>query len=155
MALGAAESGKIVAQSADELLRIWRLARASARRDVFPGLLDGALRDFLSRAGRLLASGGEPEAAWGGAVGTVRTTPGRDAKELTEEWAILMEVLTAACESFEAEPAVGEWLARAIAAGEKGTAAIATGGAEAKPPPGILVLHAVGETRPPRRIGRG
>jgi len=111
MALGAAQCGRAIEQSAEELLRIWRLARASARQEVFPGLLDGVMGAFFARCGRLLADAGKPEEVWPGLVGQVRWAPRLGAQDLTVEWAIAMEVLAAACESFGAENAAAEWLA--------------------------------------------
>jgi hypothetical protein len=154
MALGIVESGKAIEQASEELLRIWRLARASARREVFPGLLDGVLGDFFLRSGRLLATGGGPEDVWKGLHGIVRWAPALGAAELTNEWAIAMEVLAAACESFDADPATAEWLARAVAEAERGTSALLGAGDRAAPSPGILTLFAFGDLHPPRRVVR-
>lgn len=148
MALGAVPSGRAIEQSAEEILRIWRLARASARREVFPGLLDGIMGAFFARCGGLLAEGGEPESVWPGLVGIVRWSPQLGARELTGEWAIAMEVLTAACESFQADPKVGEWLARAVAAAEKGTSLLAQGRTKSYRPDGIVVLLVYGDLGP-------
>ena len=145
MALGPVPSGRAIEQSAEELLRIWRLARAAARREIFPGLLDGVMGAFFARCGQLLAGGGEAEEVWPGLVGIVRWSPHHGARELTGEWAIAMEVLSAACESFEADPKVAEWLARAVAAAEKGTASIGEGG-DADADRASVPLHL-----PPRR----
>jgi hypothetical protein len=151
MALGAAPSGRAIEQSAEELLRIWRLARAAARREIFPGLLDGVMGAFFARCGQLLTEGSGPEEVWPGLVGIVRWPPDHGARELTGEWAIAMEVLTAACESFGADPKVAEWLARAVAAAEKGTAAIRQRRGKPPRPEGILLLSVHGELGPPRR----
>ena len=151
MALGAAPSGRAIEQSAEEILRIWRLARASARREVFPGLLDGLMGAFFARCGRLLAESGEPESVWSGLVGIVRWSPQLGASELTGEWAIAMEVLGAACESFQAEPEVGEWLARAVAAAEKGTALLEEQRKKPHRPDGIVILYAYGDLGPQTR----
>lgn len=150
MALGPVPSGRAIEQSAEELLRIWRLARAAARRDVFPGLLDGVMGAFFARCGRLLAKGGEPDDVWQRLVGIVRWSPHHGARELTGEWAIAMEVLSAACESFEADPKVAEWLARAVAAAEKGTAAIAERRGNPARPDGVVLLFTYGEAAPHR-----
>ncbi len=146
------ESGEILEQSADSLLRIWRLARVTAHRDVFPGLLDGVMGDFFARLGRLLSKGTEPEEVWRGVAGLVRWTPQNAAARITGEWAVAMEVLTAACESFNAVPDVGGWLARAVAEAEKGTASLRE--AAAKAPDGVVTILVFGETHAPRR-GRG
>jgi hypothetical protein len=154
MAIGIVESGKAIEQSSEELLRIWRLARASARREVFPGLLDGVLGDFFARSGRLLADGGSPEEVWKGLRGIIRWAPALGAAELTNEWAIAMEVLAAACESFDSDPATAEWLARAVAEAERGTSALLDAQDRAALPPGILTLLTLGDLHPPRRVVR-
>lgn len=148
MALGAAPSGRAIEQSADEILRIWRLARASARREIFPGLLDGVMGAFFARCGHLLAEGGEPETVWPGLSGIVRWSPRLGARELTGEWAVAMEVLGAACESFQADPHVGEWLARAVADAEKGTAQLGERPGNPPRPPAVVILYAYGELGP-------
>ncbi len=150
MALDAAHGGKVIEQQAEELLRIWRLARATARPHVFPGLLDGVMGGFFARAGRLLAAGASPEEAWNGLSGLVRLAPTLGARELTGEWAVAMEVLSAACESFDAAPQVGEWLARAVAEAEKGTSAMVADLSGSKPE-GIVVVTVHGEMQAPHR----
>jgi hypothetical protein len=155
MALGASQSGRAVEQSAEELLRVWRLARASARPEVFPGLLDGVMGAFFARCGRLLADGGKPEDVWPGLVGLVRWAPRVGAKELTTEWAIAMEVLTAACESFGSEAAAGGWLARALALAEKGTSTLRDERPDPPRPDGVVVVMVLGEMQAPRRLSRG
>lgn len=151
MALGGVPSGRAIEQSAEELLRIWRLARATARREIFPGLLDGVMGAFFARCGQLLAEGRAPEQVWPGLVGIVRWPPDQGAGELTGEWAIAMEVLTAACESFGADAKVAGWLAGAVGAAEKGTAAIREPGARSPRPEGIVVLAVHGVLGPQRR----
>ncbi|HET6922012.1 MAG TPA: hypothetical protein VFI16_02575 [Anaeromyxobacteraceae bacterium] len=155
MALGPVPSGRAIEQSAEELLRIWRLARAEARREIFPGLLDGVMGAFFARCGRLLAESGAPDDVWSGLVGIVRWSPAHGARDLTGEWAIAMEVLSAACESFEANPKVAEWLARAVAAAEKGTAAIRERSKKPVQPDGILLLVVYGDLALQRRGARG
>ena len=151
MALGAAQSGRVIEQSAEELLRIWRLARASNRREVFPGLLDGVMGAFFARCGRLLAEGDPPEQVWPGLVGVVRWAPRLGKGELTGEWAVAMEVLTAACESFGTEPAVAEWLARALALAEKGTASLYDERPDPPSPDGVVLIEVPGDMHVPRR----
>jgi len=151
MALGSAQSGRSVEQAAEELLRIWRLARASARREVFPGLLDGVMGAFFARCGRLLAEGEPPERVWPGIVGVVRWAPQLGKEELTGEWAVAMEVLTAACESFGTEPAAAEWLARALALAEKGTASLRDERPDPPPPDGVVLIEVRGNMHVPRR----
>jgi hypothetical protein len=143
--------GRALRRAAPELTRVWRLARAQAQRPVFPGLLDGLVPSFLGEAGRLLVEGGDPGAAWGSTAGTLRLASADGGEELTVEWALLMEVLGAACESFQAEPAVGEWLAKAIAEAERGTAAVASGVEGAPLPPGVLAFRTLRATPPPER----
>lgn len=155
MALGPVPSGRAIEQSAEELLRIWRLARAEARREIFPGLLDGVMGAFFARCGRLLTESGKPDDVWSGLVGIVRWSPAHGARDLTGEWAIAMEVLSAACESFEANPKVAEWLARAVAAAEKGTAAIRERSKKPVRPDGILLLVVYGDLALQRRGARG
>lgn len=150
---GPRAAGRILAQSADELTRIWRLARASSRRQVFPGLLDGAMTSFLREAGRILADGGAPEEVWPAVSGTLRLSDALGAAELTAEWAVAMEVLAAVCESFASDPAVASWLARAVAEAEKDTTALAAG-QPARRPAGLLVVRALGPMPPPKRVLR-
>ena len=134
--LGPAKVGHFLRQQSEELTRIWRLARATARPTVFPGLLDGVVQPFFERAGELLPAGAAPEDIWQGLVGVVRRAPAIGPGELTQEWAVLVEVLAAACESVNAEPAVAEWLTGAAAAGEAGTTKLVEGRGAA--PPGVV-----------------
>lgn len=135
---GRAALGRALLRAAPDLARVWRLARRQSRPRVFPGLLDGVVRGFLEAAGRALAGGDAPEQAWAATAGMVRLGPAGAEDELTAEWALLMEVLAAACESYRADPEVGEWLARAVAAGERATATLSAG---AKAPPAVLVVR--------------
>jgi len=139
--------GKLLVDQAEELTRLWRLARASARPLVFPGLLDGVMRAFFERAGRLLSQGAPPEEVWSGLAGAVRWRPGTPADEHTQEWAVAMEVLSAACEAVNAELEAAGWLARAVSAAERGTAALL--GRESRPA-GILPVLLL-STSPERR----
>ncbi len=150
MAVTLSDSGRILEQSAETLLRIWRLARAASRRQVFPGLLDGIMGEFLATSGRILSAGGAPEDVWRQVTGLVRWAPENADREITHEWAIAMEVLTAACESFDAEAAVGGWLARAVAEAERGTTALRDPTHEA--PQGVVTILLFGDLRPPKRM---
>ena len=143
--------GRALRRAAPELTRVWRLARAQAQRPVFPGLLDGVVPSFLAEAGRLLVDGGAPEGAWAGTTGTLRLGPADDAEELTIEWALLMEVLGAACETFQAEPAAAEWLAKAVATGQRGTAAVTVPEGGTPLPVGVLAVRTLRSVLPPRR----
>jgi hypothetical protein len=152
MAFGRAQSGRAIEQSADELVRIWRLARAASRREVFPGLLDGLMGSLFARAGRLLAEGGAPEEVWPGLEGVVRWPMPQGAPELTSEWALASQVLTAACKSFGAEPETARWLARALAEAERGTSVLRDPRPSPPRPEGVVVLLVPGESRLPRRV---
>jgi hypothetical protein len=134
--LGPAKVGHFLRQQSEELTRIWRLARTTARPTVFPGLLDGVVQPFFERAGELLLAGAPPEDVWQELSGVIRWAPAIGPGELTQEWAVLVEVLAAACESVNAEPTVAEWLARAAAAAEAGTTKLV--GNRGAPPPGIV-----------------
>ncbi|HVP68762.1 MAG TPA: hypothetical protein VMT17_16025 [Anaeromyxobacteraceae bacterium] len=151
MGAGPESAGRVLEQSADELRRIWRLARAASRNGVFPGLLDGVVRSFFANAGRIMAGGGQPAEAWKAASGPLRASGRLGVAELTAEWAVAMEVLAAVCESFGADPGVAEWLARAVAEAERATSALASAG---ELPAGMLVVHVLGDMPPPRRVLR-
>jgi hypothetical protein len=133
--LGPGKVGLFLRQQAEELTRIWRMARASERPEVFPGLLDDLIGRFFDEAADLLARDAAPEDLWLGLRGLVRWPPPLAPSELTQEWAILMEVISAACESVNADPSVSSWLTRAVAACEVGTSAL---GGRAKGPAGIV-----------------
>jgi hypothetical protein len=146
MAADKVQSGRAIEQGAPELLRIWRLARAAAKRELGAGLLDNVMGDFLTRAGKLLGDDKTPEEVWQGVVGILKVSPQKGPDALTEEWAIAMEVLTAACEALEAEAEVGDWLAKAVAAAEKGTLAALEKKESA--PDGLMVLHSYTQVMP-------
>jgi hypothetical protein len=150
---GPKPSGRLLEQSAEELTRIWRLARSASRREVFPGLLDGTMPGFVREAGRALAAGGAPDTVWPSVSGVLRLSPSLGGEEITAEWAVAMEVLAAVCESFGAEPSVGEWLARAVGEAERATAAIASGDT-ARRPPGVVLVRLHGPMPPPKRLLR-
>jgi hypothetical protein len=114
----ASQSGLAIQQGAGELLRIWRLARATAKRELGAGLLDDVMGIFFQRAGKLLAENGKPENVWEGLAGVMRVSAAKGPQALTEEWAIAMEVLAAACEALQAEATVADWLARAVGSAE-------------------------------------
>jgi hypothetical protein len=149
MSLEPDKVGMFFRGQAEELTRIWRLARAAARPDVFPGLVDALVHPFFERAGDLLASGGAPEEVWHGLVGLVRWPPALSPGELTHEWAVMVEVVGAGCESVNAAPAATEWLTRAVNIAERGSVAIAGGHGLA--PEGIVttvVFSSVSPRRP-------
>ncbi len=124
MSLSPDKVGLFLRSQAEELERIWRDARAASRPDVFPGLIDGLVAPFFLRAGELLGSGAAPEEVWQGLVGIVRWAPALEPDELKEEWALLVEVLVAACESVNASRDAADWLARAASSAAAGTAAL-------------------------------
>jgi len=146
--LGAAKVGPFLRQQTEELTRIWRLARASARPEVFPGLIDDLVPNFFDRAGELLATGAAPEEVWRGLAGLVRWATALAPGELTQEWAVLVEVLSATCESVNAEPAIAAWLTRAAAACEAGSVALSGGQGER---PERIVIALVFSTLAPRQ----
>ena len=147
--LGAGKVGLFLRQQSDELTRIWRLARASERPDVFPGLLDDVVARFFARAADLLAENTPSDELWRGLCGVVRWPPPLAPGELTEEWGILLEVLSAACESVNADPSVASWLTRAVAACEVGTTALA--GGRGKAPAGIVTALVFSPIEPRHR----
>jgi hypothetical protein len=147
--LCASKVGLFLQQQSDELTRIWRMARASERAGVFPGLLDDLVVRFFPRAAELLGRSAAPEELWQGLCGVVRWPPPLAPNELTEEWAILLEVLSAACESVNADPSVSSWLSRAVAACEVGTAAL--GGGRGKSPDGIVTALVFSPIEPPHK----
>lgn len=151
--LGPDKVGEFLRQQAGELQRIWRMARASFRPEVFPGLLDDVIARFFERAGELLAQGGPPEEVWTGLSGVVRWPPSGAPAELTREWTLLGDVLSATGESVNASPQVKEWLTRAVTAAEAGTAAL-RGGHGARPP-GIVPMLMFSASRPKLRPAEG
>jgi hypothetical protein len=149
VSLEAERVGLFFCSQAEELTRIWRLARAATRPDVFPGLVDALVRPFFERSGELLARGGTPEDVWQGLVGLVRWPPALSPGELTHEWAVMVEVVGAGCESVNAAPAAAEWLTRAVAVAERGTVALAAG--QGLAPEGVVttvVFSSVSPRRP-------
>ncbi len=140
--------GHFLAQQAEELTRIWRLARAEARPEVFPGLLDDVVVRFFSLAGDLLARTAEPEDAWPRLAGLVRWPPPLAPGELAEEWAVLLDVLSATCESVNAPGDVASWLERAVKACASGTAALDGGRDSACP--GLVIALVFSPLEPPQ-----
>jgi hypothetical protein len=151
--LGPGKVALFLRQQSEELTRIWRLARASERPDVFPGLLDDVIARFFEEAAQPLANGAAPEDLWRGLSGLVRWPPPLAPGELSEEWAILMEVLSAACESVNADPSVFSWLTRAVAACEAGTSAL--GGGRGKGPARIVTAVVFSPLEPRHRHEEG
>jgi hypothetical protein len=143
--------GAFLRHQAEELTRIWRLARHQGRKDVFPGCLDGVMGNFFSRLGALLESGAPPESAWLTLEGTMRWPPGIAPAELTGEWDGAREVLEAACESVNAAPEVMQWLVAAIDAAKAGTEQLDAGRSPGCPE-NVVTLLVLGSYAPsPRR----
>jgi hypothetical protein len=122
--LGPEKVGFFVRQHRDELTRIWRMARAEARPEVFPGLLDDVVGSFFETCAALLSRGAAPEEVWAGVAGLVRWQPELAPRELDAEWEVAADVLAAACESVNGERTVSAWLERAASACQAGTAAL-------------------------------
>jgi hypothetical protein len=146
---GPQQVGAFVRHQAEELTRLWRLARADERPAVFPGLLDGTVPSFLAEAGALLERGGEPGEAILRAAGALRWPPAIAPAELSAEWAVLRDVLLTSCESVDCEPAASAWLARAIEAADAATAAV--DGGRGPTPPAITVVLVLASAPPPLR----
>ncbi len=139
--LGPGQVGAFLRQQAEELTRIWRVARAGERPQVSFGLIDALVLPFFDGAGELLASGAPPEAVWAGLTGLVRWPPRLAPGELALEWALVLEVLAAACESVNAAPAVLAWLTRAGEACREGVAGLRDDGpAEGAPGVGVVAV---------------
>lgn len=151
MTLEARRAGDAIARSAGNLARIWRAARVQARTLRFPGLLDGIVEDFLSRAGEGLAAARDPALVWPRTKGLVRLDPcdlAASRAEIDAEWDLASEVLDSACEALDAGEAAAEWLARAIVIARAGSRTLDEGGG----PEGIAVAWLLSATRPAARI---
>jgi hypothetical protein len=138
--------GRFLQQQAEELARVWRVARVGSRPDVFPGLIDGVVERVFSRAGRLLRDGAPPGELWPGLIGLIRWPVEGASSELAQEWALVAEVAAAACESLGASPPVAAWLEEAIGACQAGMRELERG---TEAPPGIVtaVLFSSHSTR--------
>ena len=148
--LGADKMGVFLRQHREDLTRIWRLARADARPDVFPGLLDDVIGAFFESCGDLLEAEGPPEQVWTRLSGLVRWPPSLAPGELNEEWSVLGDVLSAACESVNAKETVKEFLSRGIEACRAGTASL--GGAGRRHAPAAIVTALIYSPTAPRRV---
>jgi hypothetical protein len=147
--LDAARAATFLRQQAPELTRIWRLARTAARPDVFPGLLDGVVEPFFGACAELLRQGGAPQEVWTALEGLVRWPPSRSPAEQTLEWAVVRDVVAAACEAVNAAPAVAEWLARAVEEADGGTALLGRPGSG---PAGVVTAVVYSSVAPRRRV---
>jgi hypothetical protein len=137
---GTKQVGAFVRYQAEELTRIWRLARAEERKDVFPGLLDGLLESFFNEAGSLLEQGGAPEDVIRRTAGALRWPPALAPAEISEEWRIVADVLQTAADSVTTERGADEWLAAAVAAAEAGTTALDGGRGPALPRVAVVLV---------------
>lgn len=142
------KAGAFLVQQTDELTRIWRVARAMARPSVFPGLTDDLVAGFFPLAGEMLSRGAAPEEVWQQLGGVVRWSPAIAPQEIHHEWEIVGEILTAVCESVNADPSVAEWLFRAIDTCAAGSTTLVPAGSNG--PPGILTAF-VFSTLAPRQ----
>ncbi len=136
-------------QHRDELARIWRTARASARPEIFPGLLDDVVPSFFDASGELLPAGHAPEGVWDALQGLVRWPPTLAAAEVKTEWTLLAEVIAAACESVHCDRSAADWLRRAAEACREGMDAAVHG--RTRTPRGI-VIAVVYSPFVPRRV---
>jgi hypothetical protein len=144
--LDARQTGEAIAAASDDLTRIWRAARLEARPDVFPGALDGVVADFVANVGEALLLGREPRDVWARTEGVLRVDPaeGLTNEELATEWRLVGEVLGAACEALDADPASADLVARTVEEGRRGTASLRAGG-EAH---GVVVVRLLSGFRP-------
>jgi len=132
-------AGDAVAASSEDLARVWRAGRASARPAAFPGLLDGVIVSFLMQAGDALANGRDPALVWPATEGVIRLDvrdPELTATEVEAEWDLVEEVLVAALRALEAGEDTVQWAARAVVLARSGTRTIRHGG-----PPGVLAVR--------------
>lgn len=151
MTLAPRATGDALRSASGEVVRLWRVARASARLGVFPGLADGLVASLVERAGdALVEDGGDPAAVVAGAAGAVRVDPrSRDgsAGELDAELAILGTVLETVCAAISAASRARAFLADVVAAARRAAPGMAAG----RPPAGVLVVLALSGTAPARR----
>lgn len=130
-------TGEVLRASAGQLTRVWRATRLEARPEVFPGVIDGVIEEFLARAGEALLAGHAPEEAWASARGVIRLLPGERAlEELAAEWRLAGEVLASACAALDAEPAAADRVAEAVEAARRAANTLRDGR-----PHGILLIY--------------
>jgi hypothetical protein len=123
-------TGEAIAAASGDLARIWRAARLEARPDVFPGALDGLVEDFVANVGQALVLGRTPREAWDRTEGVVRIDRAAEARaegELTAEWRLLGEVLAAACDTLDTDPAAADQVAQTVEEGRRGTEGLREG----------------------------
>ena len=141
MTLDARRAGDAIAVSSQDLARVWRAGRASARPAAFPGLLDGVIDSFLLQAGDALANERDPALVWPATDGVVRLDvrdPERTAAELDAEWDLVEEVLHAALRALDAGEDAVQWAARAVVLARAATRALRSGGRSGVVP---VLLH--------------
>ena len=131
MSLDARRAGDAIAASSEDLARVWRAGRASARPAAFPGLLDGVVDSYLLQAGDALANGRDPALVWPATEGVVRLDAHDSvltSAELDAEWDLVEEVLLAALGALEAGEDSVEWARRAVVLARTSTRALRAGG---------------------------
>lgn len=138
MSLGPKEMAEVLSVQADEMLRIWRLARHSIQPDMLPGLADGALASFFEALGPLLERSARPDEVAASLAGALRLPPQGADGVVREEWEVARQVLRAACESLGASKAVEAWLDDAAQAARD--ASLRTARAEAGAPERMVRL---------------
>jgi hypothetical protein len=146
--LDARRAGDALSASAVDLARVWRAARAAARPEAFPGLLDGVVETFLAAAGLALAGGRDPALVWPATAGIVRLPADerRTRAELDAEWDLLEDVLAAALRALDADDGALEWMRRAVVLARAGARGLGTPGG----PPGVLAVRLL--SRPPATV---
>lgn len=138
MRLDARRTGEAIAAASGELARIWRSARASGGA-AQPSPLGGVVERFLGALGEGLAHGRPPQAPWADTQGVVRlpARPGPGGEEaLAREWKLLGEVLSAACQTLDADAAATDGVARAVDAAARASETLREG----ERPAGVFVL---------------
>jgi len=148
-------AGDAISASSEDLARVWRAGRASARPAAFPGLLDGVVDDYLLQAGDALANGRDPALVWPATEGVVRLDirdPVRTVEELEAEWDLVEEVLVAALRALDADEESVQWARRAVVLARAATRSLRSSG-----PPGVLpvLLHSDPAAMRTARAGGG
>jgi hypothetical protein len=131
MTVDARRAGDALAASSEDLARVWRAGRASARPAAFPGLIDGVIDSYLLQAGDALANGRDPALVWPATEGVVRLDvrdPRRTSAELDAEWDLVEEVLLAALGALDAGEDSLEWARRAVVLARASTRTLRLGG---------------------------
>lgn len=125
--------------AAGELARAWRSGRSGGRRAAPVGHLDAVVEPFVAEAGKALAVGRDPGAAWAATAGVLRLragAPAATAAELDREWTLVAAAAASACETLSGGPDARAWLDAAVEAAREGTRAVAAGA----PHDGVVVV---------------